>query len=1017
MNPHKRSALIAGLMVSSAVLSAWPLAASAQVATPVDSVQSASATDQTVVLSPFTVTTDKDNGYGATNQISGSRVNTPIKDTPITIQVITSQFLNDIGATDLRSSLSYTSGIMLQTQNDLENGGGTYGSPYGPGGVNNPQGLTSNINQVQLKIRGFITNNVLRDGFLRASSTDSVNIDRIEVVEGPNALLYGTGNFGGVVDYLTKQPLDVQQGSIALSVGTYDFMRSAVDFTGPISKEYHIDYRVDAAIEYSKTNIDYQKNHHYFVAPSVSWKPTPTTTILVDTEFGQSYQNGYGFQALRAVNTSGAAPINNDQIEAVSFYFPAGVNRRTYNLSGPDTFNNQDAQNLELKLTQTLLNESEYLPRVDLLLGYNSSKVNFHTRNLAGGIGSYNSGSEGGDMAQIITITAANSIDGQGSNNLNLNNYNPFNALTNYQWYTGDQTAKREQERAELSLSKSLFQGKWFQLEDQVLAGYSEIRNDISSSGTVTQTGKYNHVSPNTKTGIVFGKWGNGTADYPMYTNDMDNNNTGWDAGFYLNNYFKFLSLGGVADRIILMNGIRHDRNANASSDTNFSSYGATPTTTSSRSDALANKSYQNGIIFKLTKNLSVYGLRSQGIQPNFGGLHNGVTGGPVTADKAKSEEFGIKFDFLDGKISGTIAHYKITKTAWQAEPWYAPAPMGKTRFDPSKDIIYELSGGAGGGGFNSNGVAGATPFPAAPAGAGVWDYTQSQPSVVAAWNAAVAAGAIYQLPTGPRYRIYLDASKATGAAYLDAAFAANQASNGDWPGWLYQGDSEADPNINNATMDAAGFYNTSLSPAWQIVDQAKGWDGSFVITPNDHLQIVMNASINATVTRLNLGTWPKYPYPQDRWAVWYFQNGGFGLVGQPLNVAYTNPQDTSTRTNAGVYPGDDTPKYAVDMFMNYKFSKAFSAGIGGQWHSKEEYFSGVTHGGQQVEQNAAGKPIVAFSPDKFTLNLMAKYEWKSGGHNQYVQLNVDNLLNDTKLYGLIYNAPMTAKVAYGIGF
>jgi len=91
--------------------------------------------------------------------------------------------------------------------------------------------------------------------------------------------------------------------------------------------------------------------------------------------------------------------------------------------------------------------------------------------------------------------------------------------------------------------------------------------------------------------------------------------------------------------------------------------------------------------------------------------------------------------------------------------------------------------------------------------------------------------------------------------------------------------------------------------------------------------------------------------------------------------------------------------------------------GLGGAWHSKEAYFSGVTHGGQQVEQNAAGQPIVVYSPQRLTLNAMAKYEWKHGKHSQYVQINIDNLLDDTKEYGLIYSTPMTARLSYGMGF
>ena len=1012
MNPKQRILLGAGLLVALG-LGATAAEAQTPAAAAPDTTQAA-AKDQTVVLSPFTVATDKDNGYVATNAISGSRVNTAIKDIPIPIEVITSEFVSDIGATDLRGALSYSSGIMLQTQNDLENSGGTYGSPYGPGGVNNPQGLTANINQVQIKIRGFVTNNVLRDGFLRASSTDSVNIDRIEVVSGPNALLYGTGNFGGVVDYLTKQPISQQQGTFTASVGTYDFMRGALDVTGPISKDYHIDYRLGLSTESSKTNIDWQKNSHFFVAPTVSWKPTPTTTILVDTEYGKSWQNGYGFQALRAVQGSGSTPINNDQIEAVAFYFPPGANHRTFNLSGPDTYNNQQESNIELKLTQTLLKESTFVPELDALIGYNHSSTTFDTRNVNGEInGPIAAGAPGYNLAQTIyTTAAANSIGGQGSNNLGL----AFGALPSsvveYEWYTNHQRAERDQERAELTAMKSAFDGKWYHVEDQVLAGYSEILNNIAQSSTETIPGLYAYKSPLDLNPIRFGQQGDGKADPAMFANDINNDNRGWDSGYYLNNYAKLFN-----DRLIIMSGVRRDKNDNWSTDTSISAPGAAATPTTSRALTAIAKSYQNGVIFEITKHLSIYGLKSEGISPNFGGLHNAVTGAPVGSDYAKSREYGIKFDFLDGKISGTISHYKITKTAWVAEPWYAPAPMGNPRFNPNKDIVYELSGG-----FNANGVPGSNSNFAGVSSQGA--PVQTQPQVVAAWNAAVAAGAVYTVPGAPAGRLYLDASKPTGAAYLDAAFAANQASGGAWPGWLYQGDSNADPNINNATMDAAGFYNTPLSPAWQIIDQSKGWDGQILYSPNEHLQFVFNGSVAASVQRLNLGEWAKYPYPQDRWAVWYFQNGGFGLNGEPLNVAYTNPNDTSTRTNAGVFPGDDSPKYAFDGFMNYKFGDSFngrlkglSVGFGGQWHSQEEFFSGVTHGGQNIEQNAAGQPIVAYSPSKLTLNIMGKYEWRKWGHDQFVQLNVDNLLDDQKLYGLIYSTPLTAKVSYGIGF
>jgi hypothetical protein len=295
----------------------------------------------------------------------------------------------------------------------------------------------------------------------------------------------------------------------------------------------------------------------------------------------------------------------------------------------------------------------------------------------------------------------------------------------------------------------------------------------------------------------------------------------------------------------------------------------------------------------------------------------------------------------------------------------------------------------------------------------------QNQPQVVAAWNAAVTAGAVYTLPSEPG-RLYLDATKPTGAAYMDAAFAANQADNGaGWAGWLYQGDSNMDPNINNATEDAAGFYNANagIAAAFQVLDRSQGWDGEITFSPTRDLQLVLNYTIDSSVQRLDLGQYPEYPYPQDRWAVWYYQNG-FGLQGLTLQQFYKDPSNTSTNvTNLGTFPGDDTPKNSADFFIHYNFEQylqGFSAGIGGTWHSQEEFFSGITHGSGQSE---GGATYIAYSPSEILINFEAKYEWLNWGHKQYVQLNVDNALDNQKLYGFIYQSPLQAKLSYGFAF
>jgi outer membrane receptor protein involved in Fe transport len=1016
MNPKHRSVLRAGLLVCSALLSAWPLAAHAQTTTQPADVTDLSKKDETVVLSPFKVTTEKDRGYAATNSISGSRVDAAIKDLPIPMQVITSEFINDIGATDLRKSLSYVSGISLQTQNDLENKGGIGGiqnSAYGPGGVNNPEGITSNISGTQLKIRGFITNNVLRDGFLRGSPSDAINIDRIEVVQGPNALLYGTGNFGGVVDYLTKRPLHRQQGQAAFQYGSYDFMRSSLDMTGPVGENTGVDYRMIGSWESSKTDVDSQKNSHYFLAPSLSWQPTKTTEILVQTEFTDSKQNGYGFRALRAAQGTGATPINNDQLEATGFYWPPGADKRTFNLGGPDTFNNQQQSNIEILAMQQLLKESEHLPQVDFLFGYNHSSYKTQTQDANGGIQQVSVGNPGFNLSQTIVLTSLdNGLDGITPSNGNLQ-YGTFaNEVVRYAWNRNKATTTRAQERAELTARKLMFQNKWYRLEDQVLAGYSELYNRIGSDNWQTAPGLYSFKGPLDLTPIRFATQGDGSPAPGLYQNSANVINKGWDKAFYINNFAKFFSFQGIDDRIILMTGIRKDTSDNWSTNTQITLAGV-PTTTTSVAAQTKATSRQLGVMLKLTKSLSVFALKADGFQPNFGGLHEAMTGAPVGADTAKSKEIGIKFDFMDGKVSGSISHYKITKNAWLASGFSTPAPLGHARFDPTKPIIYNL-GDANGTGFYN-------PFPGQFVANGQ-TYTPNA-AEQAAWVAAANAGAITLTSpingkSADAGSIYLNASKPEGAAWLNAMFAA--AAPG-WAGWLYHGNDINDPGTNNATLDDAAFQNGSQQAAIPSVSEATGWDGTILWTPNDHLQFVFSGSVNSSVQLTNKGQWIKYPYPQDKWATWYFPNGGFGLKGQTLAAAYTDPTDTSTRTNTGTFPGDDTPKNRFTLFMNYKFSgslKGWVAGAGGDWASKRAYFSGVTHGSNQVQTDVNGNVIVLYMPSQLTVNGFVRKEWKSGnGHAQSLQLNVFNLLDDTKLYGLIYNPPISARLTYEIGF
>jgi hypothetical protein len=307
-------------------------------------------------------------------------------------------------------------------------------------------------------------------------------------------------------------------------------------------------------------------------------------------------------------------------------------------------------------------------------------------------------------------------------------------------------------------------------------------------------------------------------------------------------------------------------------------------------------------------------------------------------------------------------------------------------KFDPNKDIVYRVD--------DLNPVAN--------------DWNGAAVESTAEWNAAVSAGAVYQATNSAgETHWYANASQATGAAFLDAVFEnVHELKQYGWWGWIYGG---ADPGalpfdnlVNNATMDNNGAQRSVATGS----DRSKGWDTQIIWSPTDNLQIVGTWShIEKQV--LNAQAWPKYPYPEDRWTIWYAPISFGATAGRPLNEVYTDPSDTSTYIAFGAgLPMDDTPEDHATLWMNYKFTntalEGWSVGAGGWWESERSIYPAY---GQNALDNS-GNPIFLSTQARTSISAMVKYEFKLHGRESSVQLNVDNVTNDRDLYGFIYSAP-----------
>jgi iron complex outermembrane receptor protein len=168
--------------------------------------------DEVLVLSPFRVGAEKEAGYSAQKTLAGSRVAKPLIDLPTNITIINRELLDDLAA---------------QKLNDV--------TAYGASGINRNQVISDDIT-----IRGFRNNaGPLRDGAVKFGIIQNqlYDVDRIEVIKGPAAMVLGVDTFlGGTVNYVTRKPTPERIGFIQTSVGNEDYIKAVVNQSGPIYK-------------------------------------------------------------------------------------------------------------------------------------------------------------------------------------------------------------------------------------------------------------------------------------------------------------------------------------------------------------------------------------------------------------------------------------------------------------------------------------------------------------------------------------------------------------------------------------------------------------------------------------------------------------------------------------------------------------------------------------------------------------------------------------------------------------
>ncbi|WP_413173265.1 TonB-dependent siderophore receptor [Anabaena azotica] len=211
------------------------------------------------------VTGEKNSGYLIPEATTAAKIAAPLRDIPASVQVIPKELIQDRQVVKLNELADNVSGVRPQE---------TYG------------GLASQ----GYFIRGFATEfETLRDGVKDAgflSPRDVANIERVEFLKGPASVLYGSAsNPGGVVNTITKKPLEDPFYQLNGTIGSNDFYRTSIDFSGPLLENRAALYRLNVAYENANSFRDFGENESTFFAPIITVKAGERTNITFAYEY------------------------------------------------------------------------------------------------------------------------------------------------------------------------------------------------------------------------------------------------------------------------------------------------------------------------------------------------------------------------------------------------------------------------------------------------------------------------------------------------------------------------------------------------------------------------------------------------------------------------------------------------------------------------------------------------------------------------------------------------------------
>ncbi|MFS8150598.1 TonB-dependent siderophore receptor [Vreelandella titanicae] len=234
-----------------------------------DYVMEKAGTAENMVLDTVAVVGSRisSDGYLAYSTSAGSKTDTPLIELAQSISVVTEEQLRDRQPSSVEQAVAYTAGVRVEAA-----------------------GMDPRFDLIS--VRGYPTVyhgdflDSLRQpnsGWLSYYSTVPYNLERIEIVKGPDSMRYGQLSPGGLVNRVSKRPsADVPQ-EVQLQVGSHDHLQGQFDVGGDMGSD--VQYRLVGVMRDAQTDIEQVDNDVSLLAPSLYWQISDRTDITFITQY------------------------------------------------------------------------------------------------------------------------------------------------------------------------------------------------------------------------------------------------------------------------------------------------------------------------------------------------------------------------------------------------------------------------------------------------------------------------------------------------------------------------------------------------------------------------------------------------------------------------------------------------------------------------------------------------------------------------------------------------------------